>query len=88
MTTSMTSKERFPIVEVIWIDAEEVGSLGWNEPDGVIADAGKECPVVHSVGYLIFESEAHISLIRAWHLDGFSSVEKIPKGFVRSIRAL
>ena len=80
--------KKYPIVEVIWTDAIESGDSGWNDPDDIIAEAADDCPVVHSVGYVIFDSDSHISLIRSWHSDGFSSVEKIPKGFIRSIRAL
>jgi len=82
----LTTPKDYPIIEVIWIDAAEVGEIGWNNPEEIMAEAMSECPIVHSVGYLIFESEAHISLIRSWHSDGLSSVEKIPKGFIREIR--
>jgi hypothetical protein len=84
----LTTTPKYPIVEVIWIDAEEAGDLGWNDPDEMIAESGKDCPLVRSVGYVVFESDSHISLVRSWHLDGFSSVEKIPKGFIRSIKGL
>jgi hypothetical protein len=86
--TISTQKDKFPIVEVIWIDAIEEGDLGWNDPSDAVNAAASECPIVHSVGYVIFESDTHISLIRAWHSDGYSSVEKIPKGFVKAIRTL
>lgn len=86
--TISTANSKFPIVEVIWQDAIEEGELGWNDPQETIAVASSECPVVHSVGYVIFESDSHISLIRSWHSDGLSSVEKIPKGFIREIRPL
>jgi hypothetical protein len=86
--TISTANSKFPIVEVIWQDAIEEGELGWNDPQETIAVAASECPVVHSVGYVIFESDSHISLIRSWHSDGLSSVEKIPKGFIREIRLL
>jgi hypothetical protein len=86
--TISTANSKFPIVEVIWQDAIEEGELGWNDPQETIAVAASECPVVHSVGYVIFESDSHISLIRSWHSDGLSSVEKIPKGFIREIRPL
>lgn len=86
--THSTPKRTYSIVEVIWIDAEEIGEIGWNDPSEVLADAAKECPIVHSVGYVVFESDSHISLIRSWHSEGFSTVEKIPKGFIREIRAL
>lgn len=86
--THSTQNERFPIVEVIWIDALEAGNVGWNDPEEVISYAQEDCPLVHSVGYVVFESDSHIALIRAWHSDGYSSVEKIPKGFIREIRPL
>ena len=86
--TISTQKDKYPIVEVIWTDAIEEGELGWNDPSETVAMAKSDCPIVHSVGYVIFESDSHISLIRSWHLDGLSSVEKIPKGFIREIRAL
>ena len=82
------SNPKYSIVEVIWIDAEEAGDLGWNDPDEVITEAGRECPLVRSVGYVVFESDSHISLIRSWHSGGLSSVEKIPKGFIRAIKPL
>ena len=87
MTISMQNG-KFPLVEVVWIDAIEEGDLGWNDPTESIANAQADCPIVHSVGYVIFESDSHISLIRSWHSDGLSSVEKIPKGFIREIRPL
>lgn len=88
MTNLSTQREKYPIVEVVWIDAEEIGEIGWNDPDEIIADSQADCPVVHSVGYVVFESDSHISLIRSWHSGGFSTVEKIPKGFIRSIKPL
>jgi hypothetical protein len=76
------------IVEVEWVDAEESGSVGWNDIEEMVAYSTIPCPIVKSVGYVIFEDEAQISLIRSWHSGGLSSVEKIPKGWVRSIRPL
>lgn len=76
------------IVEVEWFDAEEAGEIGWNSYEDIYAHSISDCPIVKSVGYVIFENEAHISLIRAWHSEGLSSVEKIPKAWVRSIKNL
>ena len=76
------------IVEVEWFDAEEAGEIGWNSYEEIYEHSTTDCPIVKSVGYVIFENEAHISLIRAWHLGGLSSVEKIPKAWVRSIKNL
>ena len=78
----------YPIVEVIWVDAEEVGQVGWNDLDEMLEEAAKPCPTVKSVGYLEFVSESHISLIRAFHSEGCSTVEKIPKRFIEDLRYL
>ena len=75
-----------PIVEVIWRDAEESGEIGWNDLDEMKEYAAEACPLVKSVGYLLFESEAHISLLHAISSGGCSSVEKIPKGFIENLR--
>jgi hypothetical protein len=54
----------------------------------MLEEAAKPCPTVKSVGYLAFVSESHISLIRAFHSEGCSTVEKIPKRFIEDLRYL
>jgi len=78
----------YPLVEVTWVDAEEVGQVGWNDLEEMIEEAEKPCPIVRSVGYLVFCSETHISLIRAFYSEGCSTVEKIPKRFIENLRYL
>ena len=78
----------YPLVEVTWIDAEEIGSVGWNDLEEMVEAAAQPCPRVHSVGYLVFASESHISLIRAFYSEGCSTVEKIPKRFIEDLRYL
>ena len=41
----------YKLVEVIWIDAEEHGDVGWNDLKSMKAYAKKPCPVMHTVGY-------------------------------------
>jgi len=36
----------WPMVEVIWIDAEEYGERGWNDTDEVLEYAKKPCPTM------------------------------------------
>ena len=79
---------QYALVEVLWIDAEEVGEIGWNNSEDMLEEASKPCPLVHSIGYLVFDSESHISLIRAFFDGGCSSVEKIPKRFIEDLRVL
>ena len=76
----------YPLVEVIWIDAEEVGEVGWNDLEDILKIAESPCPTVKSIGYMVYCSESHISLIRSFHSGGCSTVEKIPKGFIQNLR--
>lgn len=78
----------YPIVEVVWVDAAELGEIGWNNLEEMLEEAKKPCPLVHSIGYLVFSSESHISLVRAFYDGGCSTVEKIPKRFIEDLRYL
>lgn len=73
-----------PIYEVVWIDAEESGDIGWNDIDDTLKKAKKPCPVMHSVGYVVYRGEDHISLLSTVGDDECSTLEKIPLGFIRS----
>jgi len=78
--------DQYPIVEVTWIDAEEHGEVGWNEIKEQLAYAKKPCPVMKSVGYMVFSNENHISLLSTIGVKECSTLEKIPRGFIRDIR--
>ena len=36
----------FPIVEVTWVDAEEIGDIGWNVRSDILRAAKKPCPTI------------------------------------------
>jgi hypothetical protein len=75
----------YPIVEVIWIDAIEIGDIGWNEFDELMKEARKPCPTMRSVGYCIYHGKSHISLLSTIGSDECSRLDKIPVQFVQSI---
>ena len=75
-------------VEVIWRDAEEQGTVGWNDLDDMIEYAKTPCTTMHSIGYVVYEDEHHIALARCIGKDQISTVEKIPLGFVTEVRDL
>jgi hypothetical protein len=75
----------YPLVEVVWRDAEEYGDVGWNDFEDALKFAEEPCTIVRSIGYLLTASESHISLLRSMHSGGVSSVEKIPRGFIEEI---
>ena len=78
----------YRIVEVTWVDAEEVGEVGWNDLKSQLKSAKKPCPTMRSVGYVLYQGETHISLISTAGTDVSSTLEKIPTGFIKEIREL
>jgi hypothetical protein len=81
-------KPTYPILEVIWIDAEEYGETGWNSTKEILREAKKACPHMHSVGYCIHRDDDHITLLSSWNKDHCSTIEKIPLGFIHKITEL
>ncbi|MBT4530547.1 MAG: hypothetical protein HOC27_05025 [Phycisphaerae bacterium] len=79
-----TPKE-YTLAEVIWIDAEEHGDTGWNNLKEQLAYAKKPCPSMRTVGYIIHEDDDHIALLSTIGPQECSTVEKIPRAFIKSI---
>ena len=78
----------YKLVEVVWVDAEEHGDIGWNSLKSMKAYAKKPCPVMKSVGYVLYHGEEHICLASTVGKTDCSTVEKIPTGFIKSITVL
>jgi len=84
----MGSSKDYDVVEVVWMDAEEIGETGWNNLKSQIRDAKRPCPKMKSVGYLIYQDEKHVSLLSTMGKDLASTLEKIPTGFIVEINIL
>lgn len=86
----MSQKMPLPLVEVVWIDAEEEGEVGWNDFAAIKKYAKKQCPVIRSVGYQVHRCDTHIALVSSVSDDQkiSSTCEKIPAEFVKSITVL
>ena len=85
----MTKKPiEYDIVEVLWIDAEENGDVGWNDLKEQLRYAKKPCPTMSTIGYLVYEGKDHISLLSTIGDKECSTLEKIPKGFIVSMNRL
>jgi hypothetical protein len=78
----------YSIVEVVWVDAEEKGDVGWNEVRAQLRYAKTLPPVMHTVGYLVHQCESHVSLLSTIGQDECSTLEKIPAGFIKRITTL
>ena len=53
----------YPMVEVLWIDAEEHGEVGWNDLKEQLKYAKKPCPTMRNIGYEVYRDDDHISLV-------------------------
>ena len=84
----MARRCMYTLVEVIWVDAEEYGEVGWNDIKAMKRYAKKPCPEMRSVGYVLFSDKSHISLASTVGPDQCSTIEKIPIEFVKSITEL
>lgn len=78
----------YKLVEVIWLDAEEHGDIGWNDLKSMKLYAKKPCPLMCTVGYVLYEDEHHISVVSTYGSDECSRVEKIPTEFVKEIKVI
>jgi hypothetical protein len=79
------SLDELQIVEIIWVDAEELGDVGWNDRKEMLEKASEPCPVMHTIGYEIYRDKKHISIVSTIGTDLCGTLEKIPTAFVRSI---
>jgi len=84
----MAKEKVYEILEVTWIDAEEVGDVGWNDLKKQLREAKKPCPAMKSVGYCVHRSDTHISLLSTLGKDLGSTLEKIPMSFVLDVVSL
>ena len=75
----------YPKVEVIWVDAEEQGNIGWNDLKEQSKCAKKPCPTMKNIGYEVYRDDKHISLLHSIGENECSSVEKIPMHFIKDI---
>ncbi len=76
------------IAKVTWLDAEEIGDVGWNSLSGMKKRAKEDCPTMVSVGHVLYEGSDHISLISTLGDKECSTLEKIPMSFVVKIEKL
>jgi hypothetical protein len=84
----MKNPLQYEVVEVIWVDAEEIGDVGWNDLKKQLREAKKPCPTMKTVGYCVYRSDTHISLLSTMGKDNASTLEKIPMCFVVQIKNL
>ena len=78
----------FPIVEVTWVDAEEIGDIGWNVRSDILRAAKKPCPTMRTVGYCVYHGDSHISVVNTLGPSESSRLDKIPTAFLLEVKYL
>ena len=87
MVAKKTGKE-YDMVEVMWVDAEEHGEIGWNNLKAQLKYAKQPCPLMRSIGCEVWRDAKHIALLSTIGDKECSTIEKIPMGFINSITKL
>ena len=67
---------------------QEKGDVGWNDLKAQLRYAKKPCPEMHTVGYEVYRGKDHISVLSTIGPSESSTLEKIPLGFIKSIKLL
>lgn len=80
----VATKYPYPLVEVLWIDAETDGD-GWLSPD----EKTPVAPEVITVGFLVYDKDDIIQIASTIAVDkSHNSRIIIPKGMVKSMKVL
>lgn len=79
----LKKKYRFPLVEIIWDDAES-GIPEWILPD----DIDTALPTVTTVGFLVKESDSAYVIASTITADHINGQFKIPKAMVKEYKVL
>ena len=82
------SDKKYDIAKVVWVDAEESGDIGWNCLKETLKKAKLPCPIMISVGHILYKDDKHISLVSTIGNNECGRLEKIPVGFIVSIEFL
>ena len=70
------------ILEVVWNDAVEEGDIGWNDLKAMMRLAKKPCPVMQTLGYLVYSDDHQISLLSTLGPEECSRLDKIPRAWI------
>ena len=78
----------WPVVMVVWIDAEAKGGPGWEDAEDLVEFAVKPLAEVRTVGMMIYACEQFVALTESRGPDQIGVVQKIPKAWIVSMELL
>ena len=75
----------YPILEIIWVDAETFGGTEWNSLEDAMDNALKPPPTMRTVGYLLHETEEYYAVTDSIGPEECGCVNKIPRHMLISV---
>ena len=91
VTASSTADEvrralsrEWPVVQVIWVDAEARGGPGWEDAEDLVEFALRPLAEVRTVGLMIHACEQFVALTDSRGPDQVGVVQKIPRSWIIS----
>ena len=92
VTASSTADEvrralsrEWPVVQVIWVDAEARGGPGWEDAEDLVEFALRPLAEVRTVGLMIHACEQFVALTDSRGPDQVGVVQKIPRSWIISL---
>jgi hypothetical protein len=75
----------WPVVSVVWVDAEARGGPGWEDAEDLVEFALRPLAEVRTVGLMIHTCDQYIALTDSRGPDQVGVVQKIPRSWIVSL---
>ena len=73
------------IVKVIWVDAETVGDCNWQDIEEIKVIAKQNPPIMQTVGFVLHQSETHVSIVDSLGEEDCGHLTKIPNSMIQEM---
>jgi hypothetical protein len=78
----------WPVVSVVWVDAEARGGPGWEDAEDLVEFALRPLAEVRTVGLMIHTCDQYVALTDSRGPDQVGVVQKIPRAWIVSLDVL
>ena len=87
-TSQRKQASEISLVKVTWVDAETIGDTGWSDLEEMRLAAVQEPPIMHTVGFILYDSPTHVAVTDSIGLKDCGHMTKIPKAMIKSMTHL
>ena len=82
---SSTMWDRYPLVEVVWVDAVATATIEWSDIDEILEE---QIASSRAVGYLIEDNQYRVAVVALVNEADAAHAMLIPRGMVHTINVL